>query len=121
MEAIFFVRRSSLVARDFSEYKVINRPKPIANNSTNLLRGVVISNSSKFTFSNLRIDQVDADSPPVNILMPRINVIIEMISVSALDADFNLFGKNSSTKPTISGKKTGIYRMFISNLEILQL
>ncbi len=55
------------------------------------------------------------DSPPVNILIPRINVITEIISVYALDADFSLFGKNSSTKPTISGKKTGTGRI-LSNL-----
>jgi len=53
--------------------------------------------------------------------MPRINVIAEIISANALDTDLNLLGKNSRTNPTTSGKKTGIHRMFISNLEILQL
>ena len=50
-----------------------------------------------------------------------INVKPEIISVNVLEKEFSFLGKNSSTKPTISGKKTGIRRIFISNLEILQL
>jgi hypothetical protein len=55
--------------------------------------------------------------------MPRINVTTEIISVNVLDRNLSLFGKNNSTKPTISGKKTGICRIFrtLPNLEILQL
>jgi hypothetical protein len=47
--------------------------------------------------------------------MLRTNVTAEIIKVNALDTDLNLFGKNSSTKPTISGKKTEIGRI-LSNL-----
>ncbi|KPL21048.1 MAG: hypothetical protein AMJ75_10730 [Phycisphaerae bacterium SM1_79] len=62
------------------------------------------------------MDQVHSDAPAVNIRTANTKVNIDIINVSSRDTELCLFGKNSSTEPTISGKKTGISRIVVSNL-----
>ena len=106
---------------DFNEYKVINRPKPIANISMNVLRGVALSNRSSLKPSICKIDQAKSGAPALNMKAASTNVIAEITKVNCLEKDLTVFGKNKSTKPTTRGKKTINDRIFMSNLYILQL
>ena len=96
----------------YNEYIVINKPKPIANNKIKALKGLDFSIRSSFRppklSPNCNIRKLYSFSPPVNILMLSTNATTESINVVAFDTGLNCLGKNSSTKPTIKGKKTEI-------------